>query len=435
MRWIALLALVALGSSSYLAPRHYAARTAVPPAETRFFDPDPRIRVALGEKEGMLGVQLLAWEDRWNAHPGDLEALRGRFRLGLKIGAVALSQPRIQELVMEEVRDYLKYRAELDPDGALLQEVLADWIALRLDHPYFHASASVAIYLAARGDQRGFDKILQFTRTGRFYGEFFRYARRFHPPWEVTGFVIRHYLEQGDLNGRVQAGATLLEYNGLFGLGEDLLRQYLALIRDALHEAAANLEADPADAEVLSRGEACLIGLALLDGPEERAILERLREEDVPRYVTTLRMVRVWVGLEPWEKYAVGSERWQLMDEGGRELYFAGAAHAYARLAKSQRPIDAARREEMLGILLDGLKAPAEYSRIQALQALVALSPEHRQSLPRRIAQGGGVESFFAALMLGEDVDKVPFLLPALTLTVPHYPALAAVYLSKLPPK
>ena len=77
---------------------------------------------------------------------------------GNGLGAVAFGQPDLGRLVENSVQLYLERRDEIDPDGALLQEMLRSWVAVRLEYDSFRTQAAVAIFLAARGDRRGAER-------------------------------------------------------------------------------------------------------------------------------------------------------------------------------------------------------------------------------------------------------------------------------------
>jgi hypothetical protein len=439
VRWFALLSLALLGTSVWLAPRVRASRPPGPP-DSHFYDTDPRERIRRAEAKGMLGAQLVGWEELTTKDPEDMEALRGRIRVAMRLGAVAISQPGIDEVIRAQVTDYLRHRARLDPSGDFLQEVLGEWVRLRLDHPYWHAQAAVAIYLAGRNDPRGPAKFAEYWSKAKFYGEFFRYSRRYHPPFNAVRPVIEHYLEGGNLSGRVQAGTTLLDYYWLFGEGKDLLDHYRKDIRDALFEAVTPVPSEFDDAEIGNRSAVAILGLAMLRDPDATEKLSRIRELDAPAYIGTLRIARIWAGLEAFSWVRIGSEKWKLLESDSREYYFRAAAHNYAWLKRDPAPRDEAERsarrvreQELLLLLEDALRSPDDYTRVLGLQTLVALSEEHARTLPARIVQGGGLDAIFATLMLPPEIDRVPALLPALALPFPNYAALAAVSLLRLP--
>lgn len=440
MRILAALSLAILGLSAWLAPRFRQKGAAGLPDET-FFERDPVARIARAEREGPLGALFVGYEERCREQPDDMAALAGRIRTGLKLGAAVLNDGSVGEMVHRQVEDYLRFRSRLDPDGKLLQEILSEWLGIRLEHRYWHAQVSAAIYLAARGDPRGFRKFEEYEKRGKFYGEFFRYTRRFHPAFRAARPVIEHYLELGELNGRVQAGTALLDYHTLFGEGADLLGKYGAEIRDAIFEATSPVPSQFTDGENRDRTEAAILGLAMLHDPAATAKLRTIEDMDAPQYIGALRMARVWAGIEPFDSYRIGSETWIQLDQGAQEYYFRAAAHNYAWSRRAPPPADEAEKarradfeRSLLPILEDGLRHPSDATRVLCMQTLLANSAEHREALPARLLSGGaGFEIILAVDALPPDVDRVPILLPAIALAYPNYSAFAAANLLELP--
>ncbi|MGH7163657.1 MAG: hypothetical protein ACREID_09240 [Planctomycetota bacterium] len=430
MRLLSAAALAILAASAVLAPKVHGRR--VPASlDAALYDVDPRARIERGRRDASLGAELSGYEQLWNENPGDLEALRGRFRLGLKLGAIAFAQPGVADLVRLQVDDYLKWRDRVDPDGTLLQDTLADWVDLRLRHEYFYAKTSAAIFLAARGAERGAARIRGYLGKGPFHGEFCRYMRRHHIDWRAVRPVLQHYLEQGDLAGRVQAGATLLEYHDIHGEGRDLLDRFLPEIRAAFHEAVTSLEPTMSNMETFDRGNVALLGLAVLRGPRETRLLRELREIDVPHYAKMLRLARVWAGIEPLSSFGPASDRWQFMDGEEHEIYFRGAAHAYAReMRRPEGERDKKLAQEAFGLMEGELVSPDVNSRIHAFYALASLDPAGAADRTRSAVRGGGALALHASLLLPEGEDRVPYLLPGLAAAgVVDLQALAAVYL------
>jgi hypothetical protein len=217
MRITAALSVLLLLASIPLAWRHYTDRVGV--LDTAMLAvADPRERALLGAKNGWLGVAYSGWEQRAEAHPDDLEAVRERIRYGLHIGAVGVGQPGIGDLVKGQTEVYLARRAELDPDGTHLQSFLNDWVNVRLSFPRdsqqgFYTRTSVAIFLAARGDERGAAWLAQLPSEGPAWTQFLPYVRMVHPGWAAVRPLVATYLEDASIAARVEAGYTLLQYN------------------------------------------------------------------------------------------------------------------------------------------------------------------------------------------------------------------------------
>ena len=103
------VAVVGLVASLVLAPRWARGID-----EEFFWDTDPAVRAARGEELRSLGVALAGYEDLVEADPDDLDALRKRIHTGMILGAVAMGQEGLEELVMTQVESYLKRRDDAD---------------------------------------------------------------------------------------------------------------------------------------------------------------------------------------------------------------------------------------------------------------------------------------------------------------------------------
>ncbi len=410
MRLLTIASALVLAGSVFFAPGFRQRAAAA--GDERFVDADPRTRALRGEREGALGVALsgfLAWAD---GGAGPLEAQRGAFRAAILLGAAALGQPGIEAGVLRpQVAHYLAHRAQLDPDGSLLRDALKGWIDIRLDfhrHPnaMWLVSVSVAMYLPILGDPRGVALLREFGERGPFYGELFRYARRFHRPFVTLREMLEHYLARGDLNGRVQAGATLVDYARIEKEGLDLLARYEPEIRAAFQEAVSRfvpLSAATGSEEV-DRGHAALHGLAMLRGEEDVKLLRSLDPRNVGHYVTSLSLARIWAGIDP--PLEIPGTAFLALDDYQREYYFRAACHNFAHARTDEE------KRSWLKVMEAGLVWPDTAVQVYCFHALASLSPEHKD-LPREKARERNVVALFAAMLLPPD-ERLPYLLPGL---------------------
>jgi len=400
----------------------------------RFVSADAAARAALGEREGWLGVALSGYSDAVTASPDDLESLRGRIRTAFHIGGLAIDQPRMPELMAAQVEAYLARRAELDPDGSFLEEVLDGWCEARLGFEFdtpegFYRRISTSIYLAARGDPRGLASIRELPRLDLFHLEFFPYVRRHHPSWSAVAPFVERFLTRGTLDARVNAGLTLLDYHTLFGVGQDLVDRFHADIRSAFREAKAALDAERGKRANVDMGKHALYGLALLSNlghEEERRILDGMEPKRYPHHFAVIRVARVWAGLDPFERLRPGSQRWHdLFDDVVREHYFLAAWHHLAR-AREDRGTRPGGEQKLLELLESGFDGRNAMIRILALHALATHGEGLGERCIRRALDERGTISVYAAILSDDLDDKVPALLPALTSPAADLPALAA---------
>ena len=437
-----LLGLVAVGlaASAHYAPRLHAERPGSLPLEG-FVTDDPIERAAWGDEHRSLGSALSGYEEA-HAASGDDELLRQRIRVGLLIGAVALGQPGLHELVRVQTTDYLERRGEIDPDGTFIRGVVREWLDERVNFDWLHrqgfySRASASIYLSARRQEAGRKMLWTLVSEGRFYREFFPYVRRKHPSWPAVEPLVRHYLEKGGLGGlggRVEAGVTLLDYYVLFGVGKELLDRWLPDIRDAIREMRVRLRSGEPDDETSAIGPHAILGLAMLANlgyPEERRALERA---EIHRYGPVANVLRVaWIetGKLSFESHRPGSRDFDLLLEAS-DFYSRAAAH---RAALIRRGLLDGKQEELarlLAILEAGFDGAHMPTRVYCLHALVAIDDELGQRLARRAVDERSVISVTAGVLLDDVKDRVAVFLPALMSPMPDTSALAAASLLDL---
>jgi hypothetical protein len=441
MRILTVLAAATLLGSAYLAARHYRDREPSFPT-TRFVTPDPAARAAGGGEAKALGVALGGFEEIVRERPDDLDALRGLFRTTLTIGSVGLGQPGIEDRVHAQAKAYLARRDALDPDGALLKEVVRQWAdgRLRVDwynQAGFYACSAMAIFCGARGDPKGPEALLTITTQGDFYLEFFPFTRRYHPGWPGVEPLVAHYLEQGNLAARVEAGMTLLDYHSLFGVGGELLERHRPAIRDSLREMLREVRAFT-DVGTSDVGRAAIMGTALLAnlGDEEAArVLGAVKtERDIMPYgphADTMRLARFWAGFESFSAMGPLTPRFRELHTLDQELYFLGVAHRAAHLVR--RGASEEEIGELLGLLEFAFDSPSSDLRVLPMQALLRLAPARGAVLVRRGIDGGGAFSIFAGSLAAQVQDRPALFLPALSSREPQVAALAAASLLELP--
>lgn len=436
MRLLIALAAAALLASAYLAPRHYAGRETGFPIG-RFVTTDAWARAREGEAGKELGVAMGGYEDLVRDRPGDLDALRGRIRTGFLIGAVGLGQPGLQDLVRAQADAYLERRAELDPDSSFLRAVVAQWLDGRLRFDWFHqlgfyACAATSILRAARGDPAGREMLLELSRHGDFYVQFFPFARRYHPGWHAAETLIVHYLEHGDLAARVEAGVTLLDYNGLFGVGGDLVERFLPVIRDSVREMRGRVRAFTAEG-ASDAGRASIVGMALLanrgDADEMRLLAEAKSERELLYYAPhadTVRIARMLVGLGDFASMGPLTVNHKDLDSADQEFYYLAAAHRAVRLLK-EGGAGGGEAQGCLDLVESAFDTSVAQLRVLAMQTLLRLAPERGAALVARALDGRGILGVYAGALADRVEERVAFFLPAMSSPMPDLSALAAV--------
>jgi len=211
---------------------------------SRFVDPDPLQAATEAAENGWLGRALAASELALAEDPENPDRLRMRIRNVFRLAAVVVREQHLKEVVTGQAQLYLLRRNELDPDGSFLQQVLREYADIRLALPLpmdFYARIGTAVYLAGKGDERAKKAIWEISGMGPLYTEMLQFARRYHPPYAGMEEHIAHYLKHGKLAARLQAGATLLEYNGVYGEGAELLGKHRSRIREDCKTAMAGL--------------------------------------------------------------------------------------------------------------------------------------------------------------------------------------------------
>jgi hypothetical protein len=442
MRVLNFVAAGVLLASLFLAARHYARRDAAFPM-ARFVTPDAATRARGGYEAGELGIALSGYEELARERPDDLDTLRGLFRTTLLIGSVGLGQPGIPQRVYAQAEAYLAQRSRMDPDGKFQQSVLRQWVDGRLRVDWYHqagfyACAATAIFAGARGDPAGLETLTAVRQQGKFFIEFFPFARRYHPGWPIVEPLVVHYLEQPDLEARVEASVTLLDYHALFGVGGDLVDRHLPLIRDSIREMRRRVR-EFTEEGTSDAGRAAIVGTALLAnrGEEEelRALAAVKGEREIKYYAAhadTVRIARLWTGMESFSTMGPLTSRFKDLHEMDQEIYYLGVAHRAAHLLRQ-----GATAEGEVAPLLDLLESAFDGTvrnlRLFAMQSLLRLAPARGAALVRRGLDGRGPFAVYAGALADEVEDPAAIFLPNVASPLPDIAALAAVSLLDLP--
>lgn len=441
MRLLTALAAAVLLGSLFLASRHRARRAPSFPIG-RFVTEDPSARVRVGKAEKALGVEMSGCEDLVRERPGDMDALRARIRVGFLLGSVGLAQPRVPEIVRAQSDAYLEHRERIDPDGTFLGEAIRQWAdaRLRLDRDHqtsFYACAAAGIFLGARGEPKARETLFEITRQGDFHLQFFPFARRYHPGWPIVEPLVTHYLEHGDLAGRAEAGVTLLEYHDLFGVGGDLFERFLPVIRDSVREMLERVHA-LTDEGASQAGRTAVVGMALLasrgDADQMRLLAEAKDERVSASYaphVDTVRIARLWTGLEDFASIGPLSVRFKDMDPFDQETYYLAVAHRAQHLLRQGGATEELSR--LLDVLESAFDGTVQTLRVLAMQALLRLAPERGAALVRRALDARGPFAVYAGALAERVDDPVALFLPYLGSPTPDVAAISAASLLDLP--
>jgi hypothetical protein len=441
MRILVAVGLIFLVGSALFAPQVRRSRK-TGPDPALFADTDPRARIELGEAESALGVAYSGYEELSRTDPDDLDALRGRIRTGLTIAAAAPDRAEAPRLIREQVDEYLARREILDPDGTLLHSILDRWVEIRLEHPSFFLQSSYAVPLAARGDERGQSRIDRYVREGPFERHIFNLARLLHLHWDLVGPLVEHYLARDGkeaLDGRVQAALTLLEYNRVHGLGQELLDANRDRIRASFREVIEGLGPVRRSPTMLQMGVNALQGLALLREAQDIETIRGLNPVRYGAFADLIRIVKMWVGLDSFSRFEVGGVDWGFLSPPSRALYFRAGAHELVRLGRvdtsgmteKERAAHAAALEEARLIVDAGSIDSDSTVRVYSNYMRAVADPEEAPAHLRRVVAAGDATAIFAGVLAGLD-DPVPALLPGLNSNEPEVVALVAVALLRL---
>ena len=396
---------------------------------SRFVDPDPLRTATEATDERWLGRALTATELALADDPDNLDLIRLRMRHVFRLAAVVIHEQHLQEIVRGQAQLYLLHQGELDPDGSFLQQLLREYVDIRLALPLpsdFYARLGTAVHLVGRNDERAKQSMWEVVNMGPLYTELLQFARRYHPPYSGMQPYIEHYLNHAKLAARVQAGATLLEYNGIYGDGAELLAKHRSRIREDCKTAMAGLYDPDANDDMRLARDAALLSLAMLGEPEDRKLLSRITEKrgPPPAHAQVLQVARLWAGLIPLRRLALTDVYFKVLSRRAKELYFRAATHNFARTD------DPVKRMEWLSILTAGLRFPEDPSvRVYAMHVLTALSAEHRD-VARELAGASDALALFAAALLPWE-EALPLLLPQLGVPSEHHTGLIAAKLLK----
>ncbi|MEM8883957.1 MAG: hypothetical protein AAGD14_07815 [Planctomycetota bacterium] len=418
-----LLALGLLGWSLWAAPNHRRAREAGIDLTGVIYE-SAQQRADEGEKARALGVALRGYEELLVESPEDVEAMRGLIRNGLTLSAVALGQADLTPVMgaIEEV--FRKNREKIDPDGARLQEWMRTWVRLRREHISFLGPAAVNIWMAARGEERGRDELVAYTKKGPFHLEFLTYAIYQLPNWTGVEPIVKLYLEGESLEGRVFAGVTLMVYRRLYGVGDELWERHKGDIGAALVESKSKMRPDPNQDAPRSPGGMTLLGLALYPSDAARRIVARTQPVQHPYLAKVVTLAQCWAGLKPFESIDFESREYSVWLPHYVESYFMGLYLHYAELRRTGKRVSTP-MEELVDL---GTIHPTTNIRIWANRALAAIHPERSREIHDQLRQAGGLPGVYG-IQAFPDLDRVPYLFPALAVPEPGTNALAAVSL------
>lgn len=441
MRILVPVGVLLLAASAILTPLVREARKPGPDPQS-FVQADPRARIAEGVQEHAPGLEYSGYAELLSNDPDDLEALRGRIRAGIRIAAASPLGPDSPQLLNAQVTDYLARRDAIDPNGDLIQECLRQFVDLRLGQDSWFVQSSYGILLAARGDETAMTRIQDYIRGGLFERHVFNFGRNVHLNWTLMRPLIEHYLQRegkGGLDGRVQAGLTLLEYHRVHRLGGELLAKYTPTIRAAIVEVISGLGPIGASAERFQMGVNALQGLVLLGEPQDLALLRDLDPIRYGGFADLIKIAKVWAGQAPFADYEVGGMTWKFLTLPARAFYFRAGALTFVRLSRvdadalseEERVVHAAALDEARLIIDAGTIDSTAGTRVYCNYLLAVAEPEEAPAHLRQVIQGSGSTAIFAGCIADLE-DPVPVLLPGLLSGEPEVVALAAVALLDL---
>jgi len=438
MRILLTLSLVLFVGSAIWAPRKFRDRR--PEIDTSALAVGtPEERAAQAEKEHALGPAILAYREILEKDPKNLDALRGMFRATVRLGAAAPRQPDIADILQQVARQYLAALPAIDPDGSLLQDSLRDWVDVRLHHSWYLARGAISMWLESRGEQAAYDEIRDLMRQGPFWRDYYSYCQRYMPEWAGVARFVDADLVGNNQEARIYAAVTLLTYNRLYLVGEDMMKKHGRLLRDVLIEAKADMQPNIHDNSPGTPGGQTILGLALLRDKDARRILARMRLLDHPYLSRVLENARFWAGLDPWEKAdfeSRGYEHWYPIDH---EMYFRGAMFYYADvLRRARAETDPAKKSKLTADVkrMSVLVETAMYFKMTSVSLLArrtqaALFPKQSEAIHRKMIEQGGVDSVFGAMAMPLE-ERIPILLPAMSSRQPDISSLAVAGMLRL---
>ena len=400
---------------------------------THLFADGPAERARLGEEERALGLAMTAYQEMLESDPENAQAQLGLFRASMRTSGVAPQRSDASEVLRGVIGNYLERRERIDPDETVLQQCLHEWIELRMHHDWYLARASVAMWLATRGNKEAFEEIKDLNRQGPFFRDHFAYAQRYMPNWTGIAPLVEQYLQADDIVARIYAGVTLLQYNRIYGVGQDLLDRHRSTLRASFIEAKANLRPDMGDNTPSTPGGQTLLGLALLGTKDTRRILERMSPMEHPYLAAVLANARLWAGLDPIEKVDFEKPKYRSWSPVDQEFYFRGAMMRFIDLVRRERaesdPAKKAKLAEQLNVMRDIADRARFFGmtvvRLNAARVYAAAYPEDSSKIHRELLAAGGAESIFGAMVLPR-AERIPHLLPVLSALTPDYSSLAA---------
>lgn len=417
MRILTLLGVLGLASSAYFAPRHFEGRSAI--SEAGLISTDGKELLAMGNGParalgtGYAGAML----------ENDIGQ---RFRFAMRLWGVAPSTEGLPKVVAGEIASYLAAKDRIDPDGDVLRSALEDWCLMRFANKDFMMQLSPALWMAARGDERGKQMVRGFIEQGPFHEILFPNVHMVHPRWEGIEDVVVHYLEKGDLSGRVWAASVLLYYNGIWRIGEQLLEKHRARIVRDLNE-ALTIHKHALEYRVAWR--AVLPCLAMI-GKEGADILRRISDPVAGQSVDFVRAARIWAGVAPFKSIRLGGPRWELFQ--AKSWFFKAGVYRYAILARAAKAARAPRESRELRaareVAENALHSTDATIRYGAFAGLVAQGGKWAKELPPRLHKAGGLDSLYASATVATETTP-DFLLRWVASPTHEYAGLAVVTL------
>ncbi len=435
MRVLALLVTLGLAASAWYAPKIKAKRVAARIGHDLIV-PAPRDRIQIGIRERALGLQLAGYDELIANGEDDAEFYRGRIRVGFQLGATVIGHEGLSKLVQLQVQDYLEHQERIDPDGSFLRRVMRGWIDSQLsDQSAFYRRVSVLMFQVAKHDKKALADLLDYTRQGPFFSQYFPFARIHAVSWTAVEPLVKHYFADGKLEAVVEAGYTLLWYESVYGVGTELLDRHLDDVREALKEIRAKLRAPNRNNHILlGSGIAGIRAMALLamrGDADFIKILENAQPVEMPYHVKHLRAAKVVIGADAWPR--PGQKHFDRLDPELQDFLFRTAA-AHAGLLRRQLqaghdPVLADRLAATLKFARAGYQSAGALMRSTLLLVLHRHGTESDRSELDEAFKAGGYPSLYASCVRPPQ-NPARVYLPAMNAPGIWPPAMAAVNLA-----
>jgi len=419
--------LVLLVISAVWAPR--VRETARSPADFAAVIADPLERGRFGLREHAQGVALGAFAEILAKEPAHAEAANGIMLAATRLAAAAVGQRELSRELVAAFLLYVAHHEEVDPDRRHLEAAIEEFVDTRCKHQWYVGRAALAMFLLGREDPRGMEIVEDLMSQADLYKEWLPRVQVYLPNLSGLAPVLERHLTMQDRGARIFAGVTLMLYRRIWGIGDELWEKYGDEIGRSLLAEYRAMVPGPDAGNPGSLGGMTLLGLALYDSEEARAIVEKMKRVDHPDLVRVVMLAKLWAGFLPFDQIDFEDPRYSAWQPDEIDAFYRGGLLRYAQLVRADRMDEARKLRE--GVVADALVAQSQAIRVIARRTLAAVHPEDAPAIYRQLYESGAIQRVYGVFGV-PGADPVEALLPALSAPDPGISALAAAAL--LPP-